>query len=120
MLLVKRSEVQKTEKKNDEIASKISDRAEKFVKNEVLPMCSRVNWGTFLITWKKFEKSFLDDQSRGLALKAKLSDKSDHTIVHKSIYFSHKVPYKFVSYVTIIFSDKLIYYFESYLFGFLY
>lgn len=77
MLLVKRSECQKSEKKNDEIASKISDRAEKFVKNEVLPMCNRGTWGTFLITWKKFEKSFLDDESRGLALKAKLSDKSD-------------------------------------------
>merc|ERR1711891_10709 len=92
MLLVKRSECQKSEKKKDEIANKISDRAEKFVKNEILPLCNRGTWGTFLITWKKFEKSFLDDESRCLALKAKLSDKSDQ-INCKNMSYSETLDY---------------------------
>ena len=77
LLLIKRSQMLKHEKKQDEAASKVSDRAEKLVKIETLPICSRTNWGIFLIQWKKIEKNFLDDESRGLALKAKLVDKTD-------------------------------------------
>ena len=67
----------KAEKKKDDAASKVSDRAEKLVKGENLPMCSRANWGVFLIQWKKYEKNFLDDESRALALRGKLADKVD-------------------------------------------
>ena len=77
LLLIKRSQMVKAEKKADEAATKVNERAEKLVKSDVLPMCSRSNWGSFLIQWKKIESNFLNDESRFLALRAKLSDKSD-------------------------------------------
>ena len=77
LLLIKRSQMLKAEKKADEAIVKVNERAEKLVKSDVLPMCSRLNWGNFLIAWKKIEKNFTNDQSRFLALRGKLTDKSD-------------------------------------------